>query len=75
MGSDASSGKCKIHISLQLTDRSERAGGGGGEDEGKGAGYIHLLRKISRSDAANSNYGAGQQLVHQAVFQARNHAE
>ena len=47
-------------------DRSERAG-----TRGKRGCYIRFLRRISRSDAANSNYGAGQQLVHQTVFQAR----
>ena len=62
MGSDAPYRKCKTHISLQLTDRSERAGG---RTRGKRGGYIRFLRRILQSDAANSNYGAGQQLVHQ----------
>ena len=44
---------------------------GWGRTRGKRGCYIHFLRRISRSDAANSNYRAGQQLVHQTVFQAR----
>ena len=44
---------------------------GWGRTRGKRGCYIRFLRRISRSDAANSNYGAGQQLVHQTVFQAR----
>lgn len=62
MGSDALPAKCKVDLSLQSTDRSER-------------GYIRSLRRISLSDTANNNYGAGQQLVHQVVSQAWNHAE